>query len=94
MRARPRPGGLDASVRIGPLEATGGWLSRFGIELVQAMNRVGMLVEFSHSGYCSSMDVFEVSQAPVVFSHSNARAVWDHERNIRDEQARPLRGPA
>ena len=94
MRPRPRSGRLDASVRLGPLEATGGWLSRFGIELVQAMNRVGMLVEFSHSGYCNSMDVFEVSQAPVVFSHSYARAVWNHERNIRDEQAHPLRGPA
>jgi membrane dipeptidase len=68
-------------------ERTDGGLSRFGIELVQAMNRVGMLVDCTHTGYRSSMDVFEVSQAPVAFSHSNARAVWDHERNIRDDQA-------
>lgn len=75
------------AVADGCHERTDGGLSRFGIELVQAMNRVGMLVDCTHTGYRSSMDVFEVSQAPVVFSHSNARAVWDHERNIRDEQA-------
>lgn len=75
------------AVADGCHERTDGGLSRFGIELVQAMNRVGMLVDCTHTGYRSSMDVFEVSQAPVVFSHSNARAVWDHERNIRDDQA-------
>jgi membrane dipeptidase len=68
-------------------ERTDAGLSRFGMELVQAMNRVGMLVDCTHTGYRSSMDVFEVAQGPVVFSHSNARALWDHERNIRDDQA-------
>ena len=75
------------AVADGCHERTDGGLSRFGIELVQAMNRVGMMVDCTHTGYRSSMDVFEVAQAPVVFSHSNARAVWNHERNIRDEQA-------
>jgi len=65
-----------------------GGLSRFGVSLVQEMNRVGMLVDCSHTGYRTTMDVFEVAKGPVIFSHSNARALWDHERNIRDEQAK------
>lgn len=69
-------------------ERTDGGLSRFGVELVQEMNRVGMLVDCTHTGYRSSMDVCEMSKAPVVFSHSNSRALWNHERNIQDDQAR------
>jgi membrane dipeptidase len=68
-------------------ERTDAGLSRFGVEVVREMNRVGMLVDCSHTGYRTSMDVFEVAQGPVVFSHSNARALVDHERNIRDDQA-------
>lgn len=62
-----------------------GGLSRFGIELVREMNRVGMLVDCSHTGYRTARDVFEVSSAPVIFSHSNPRALADHERNIPDD---------
>lgn len=69
-------------------ERTDGGLSRFGIRLVEEMNRVGMLVDVSHTGYRTSMDVFEVAKAPVIFSHANPRALHDHERNIRDEQIR------
>lgn len=69
-------------------ERTDAGLSRFGVSLVQEMNRVGMLVDCSHTGYRTSMDVFEVAQGPVVFSHSNSRALADHERNIRDDQAK------
>lgn len=65
-----------------------GGLSRFGRELVKEMYRVGMLVDCSHTGYRTSMDVFEVAEGPVIFSHSNPRALYDHERNIRDEQIR------
>lgn len=68
-------------------ERTDAGLSRFGISLVQEMNRVGMLVDCSHTGYRTTMDVFEASRSPVVFSHSNARALVDHERNIHDDQA-------
>ena len=68
-------------------ERTDAGLSRLGVEVVREMNRVGMLVDCSHTGYRTTMDVFEVAQAPVVFSHSNARALVDHERNIRDDQA-------
>lgn len=69
-------------------ERTDGGLSRFGVSVVQEMNRVGMLVDCSHTGYKTSMDVFEVSTSPVIFSHSNAKAVWDHDRNIGDDQIR------
>ncbi len=69
-------------------ERTDAGLSRLGVEVVREMNRVGMLVDCTHTGYRTTMDVFEVAEGPVVFSHSNARALADHERNIADEQAR------
>lgn len=76
------------SVGDGCHERTDCGLSRFGQEVVAEMNRVGMLVDVSHTGYRTSMDVFECSSAPVVFSHSNAKAVVDHPRNITDDQAK------
>jgi membrane dipeptidase len=67
-------------------ERTDAGLSRFGAELVQEMERVGMMVDCSHTGFRTTMDVFEVANGPVIFSHSGPRALWDHERNIWDEQ--------
>ena len=61
-------------------------LSRFGIQLVEEMNRVGVLVDGSHTGYRTTMDMMEVSKDPVVFTHCNASGVWDHHRNLRDDQ--------
>lgn len=69
-------------------ERTDCGLSRFGIELVQEMNLVGMIVDCTHTGYRTTMDIMEHSSDPVIFSHSNARAVFDHDRNIRDDQIR------
>jgi membrane dipeptidase len=66
-------------------ERNDGGLSRFGIELVREMNRVGMLVDCTHTGYRTAREVFDVSSAPVIFSHSNPRALTDHERNIPDD---------
>ncbi len=68
-------------------ERTDSGLSNFGIDLVQEMNRVGMMVDCSHTGYRTTMDAMEVSTKPVVFSHSNPKALWQHDRNIRDDQA-------
>jgi len=68
-------------------ELTDAGLSRFGRELVAEMNRVGMLVDVSHTGYRTSMDVIAASTQPVVFTHSNPKALWDHPRNITDDQA-------
>src|SRR5690606_9863687 len=67
-------------------ERTDSGLSRFGVSLVEEMDRTGMLVDVSHTGFRTSMDVFEVASGPVIFSHSNPKAVHDHSRNITDEQ--------
>lgn len=61
-------------------------LSQFGRDLIAEMNRVGMLVDCSHSGYRTTMDAMSVSTAPCIFSHSNPRALYEHPRNIRDDQ--------
>ncbi len=71
-------------------ERTDEGLSRFGLALVAEMNRVGMLVDCTHSGFRTTMDAMEASSAPCIFSHSLARALNDHERNINDEQIRAL----
>lgn len=70
----------------GCTERTDGGLSRFGVSLVKEMNRVGMLVDGSHSGYRTTMDAMEVAEAPFIFSHSSAYAVFPHYRNIKDDQ--------
>ena len=63
-------------------------LTDFGCEVVREMNRVGMIVDCSHAGYQTTMDIIDESSKAVVFSHSNPVAVWDHQRNIKDEQIR------
>ncbi len=63
-------------------------LTAFGRQVIGEMNRVGMVVDVSHCAYRTSMEAMELSADPVIFSHSNPRALWDHERNILDEQAR------
>jgi membrane dipeptidase len=62
-------------------------LTDFGRAVIAEMNKVGMFVDCSHTGYRTTMEAMECSEAPVIFSHSNPRALKDHERNIRDDQA-------
>jgi len=69
-------------------ERTNSALSIYGVKLVQEMNRIGMLIDLSHTGYASSMEAVEISEAPVIFSHSNPYEVKPHPRNIRDDQIR------
>ncbi len=61
-------------------------LSRFGRALVREMNRVGMIVDCTHTGHRSTMDIVEGSADPVMFSHSNAWSLVPHDRNIKDDQ--------
>ena len=61
-------------------------LTGFGRAVIVEMNRVGMLIDCSHSGYRTTMEAMEASAAPVIFSHSNSRRLCDHERNIVDQQ--------
>ena len=61
-------------------------LTDFGRDVIREMNRVGMVVDVSHMGYQATMEAFETSTKPVIFSHSNPNALREHARNISDEQ--------
>ncbi|WP_283193267.1 membrane dipeptidase [Rhizobium sp. AN80A] len=63
-------------------------LTSFGRQMVSEMNRLGIFVDVTHCAYRTSMEAMECSSQPVIFSHSNPRALLDHERNITDEQIR------
>ncbi|QDT92424.1 dipeptidase [Gimesia algae] len=60
-------------------------LSPFGEEVVRTMNQLGMLVDISHVSPATMDDVLRVSKAPIIASHSSARAIADHPRNVPDE---------
>jgi membrane dipeptidase len=68
-----------------------GGLSELGRKAVAEMNRLGIMVDVSHSAKTTMMQVLQCSKAPVLASHSAVRAVCDHTRNLDDEQLRALK---
>ena len=67
-----------------------GGVSKFGEEVIKEMNRLGVLVDLSHASEESFYDAIEISQSPIVCSHSSCRSLCDHPRNLTDEQMRRL----
>ena len=65
-------------------------VNAFGEQVIKDMNRVGMMVDISHAGVQTFYDALEISTKPIVASHSSARALCNHSRNLYDEQLRAL----
>jgi membrane dipeptidase len=74
----------------GSTERVDGGISDYGIEIIKAMNEVGMLVDVSHSGDKTTLDAIELSPRPIAFTHSNCRALNDHPRLKTDEAIQKL----
>ena len=69
---------------------THGGVSPLGEQVIKEMNRLGLMVDLSHAAESSFYDALEISAQPIVCSHSSARALCDHPRNLTDEQMRSL----
>lgn len=59
--------------------------SHLGEKLIQELNRLGILVDLSHTSDATARQAIKLSEAPVIWSHSSARAVWDVPRNVPDD---------
>ena len=75
-------------VADGCAEVADAGLSNFGRQVIREMNRVGVIVDCSHTGRRSSLEAMEISERPVIFSHSNVHSICPHIRNIHDDQIR------
>ena len=65
-------------------------VSAFGEKVIREMNRLGIMVDLSHAHEKSFYDALDISETPIVCSHSSARALCDHPRNLTDDQMRAL----
>lgn len=77
-------------VGTGCLERYDAGLTAFGLEVVEEMNRLGILIDLSHVGDMTTMETIEASQKPVAFTHANARSLYEYPRNKTDEQLKAL----
>lgn len=69
---------------------TGGGLTKFGIQLVKEMNNLGIIVDVSHISERGFWDVLDVSNAPIIASHSNCKTLCNHPRNLTNEQLKAI----
>jgi len=69
----------------GCLERIDAGLTSFGIEVIEEMNRLGILIDLSHVGHRTTMEAIEASRKPVAFTHANPKSLCDHPRNKPDE---------
>jgi membrane dipeptidase len=74
----------------GSTDRVDGGVSDYGVEIIKAMNQVGMLIDVSHSGDRTTLDAIELSPKPIAFTHSNCRALNNHPRLKTDEAIRKL----
>ena len=81
---------FDNPLGDGCLSREDGPLTSFGREAIREMNRLGIVVDLSHTGRRTTMEAMRATSAPPVFSHSNPYAVTPHRRNIDDEQIRAV----
>ncbi|KAH8885858.1 membrane dipeptidase [Thozetella sp. PMI_491] len=63
----------------------GNGLTDLGRELIRELNRLGVLIDLSHTSDNTSRQAIELSEAPIIWTHSGTRAVWDHQRNVPDD---------
>lgn len=74
----------------GSTERVDGGISDFGVSIIEAMNKVGMLIDVSHSGDRTTLDAIALSPKPIAITHSNCRALVDHPRVKTDEAIKAL----
>ena len=78
------------AIADGAGEITGSRLTRFGVDVIRRMNELGMIIDVSHLNEAGFWHVIELSQQPILASHSCAYALRPHPRNLKDEQLRAL----
>jgi membrane dipeptidase len=71
-------------------ERTDCGLSDFGVKVIGELNRLGIVVDCSHTGYRTTMEACEISKKPVIASHSNVKAICDSFRNMTDDQIKAI----
>jgi membrane dipeptidase len=71
-------------------DATGSRLTRAGVKVLAEMERLGVMMDVTHLGIAGVEHVLELAARPIVASHSVSRQVWDHHRNLSDEQLRGI----